>query len=104
MLLLSLCLCALSADPAAAADAREVRKQYVELAGKKDKDAVVALWKANPGLVLQVIDADLEGSLKDMEKGEAPDSAKVKEKQQRALFGAECATVATGHPILLDYA
>jgi hypothetical protein len=32
------------------------------------------------------------------------DSAKVKEKQQRALFGAECAVIATGHPILGDYA
>ncbi len=88
----------------APADFKEVRKQYVELAGKHDKDGVVALWKANPGIVLPVIDVDLEGSLKDMEKGEAATSATVKEKQQRALFGAECATIATGHPILLDYA
>ena len=90
--------------PSVAADKKDVRKQFVELAGKKDKDALVALWKANPGAVLPVIDADLEGSLKDMEKGEAADSAKVKEKQQRALFGAECAALATGHPILVDYA
>lgn len=90
--------------PSPAADKKDVRKQFVELAGKKDKDALVALWKANPGAVLQVIDADLESSLKDMEKGEAADSAKVKEKQQRALFGAECAVIATGHPILMDYA
>ena len=101
MLLLSLVL---SLVPAAPADMKEVRKQFVELAAKKDSDALVALWKANPGIVLPVIDADLEGSLKDMEKGEAPDSAKVKEKQQRALFGAECAVLATGHPILGDYA
>jgi hypothetical protein len=90
--------------PSAPADKKDVRKQFVELAGKKDKDALVALWKANPGVVLSVIDQDLEGSLRDMEKGEAPDSAKVKEKQQRALFGAECAAIATGHPILVDYA
>jgi hypothetical protein len=105
MLLLPLLLSIAPAlTPSPAADKKDVRKQYVELAGKKDKDAIVALWKANPGLVLQVIDQDLEGSLRDMEKGEAADSAKVKEKQQRALFGAECAAIATGHPIVVDYA
>jgi hypothetical protein len=88
----------------APADKKDVRKQFVELAAKQDKDALVALWKANPGVVLPVIDNDLEGSLKDMEKGEAVDSPKVKEKQQRALFGAQCAELATGHPILCDYA
>jgi len=103
MLLLPLVLCLVPALPAPA-DAKAVRKQFVELAAKKDKDALVVLWKANPGAVLQVIDADLEGSLKDMEKGEPADSPKVKEKQQRALFGAECAAIASGHPILLDYA
>ena len=107
-MLLPLCLVLASAAPAPAplplADAKEVRKQFVELAGKKDKDALVALWKANPGLVLPTIDRDLEGSLAAMEKGEKPDAAKVKEQQQRALFGAECAVLATGHPILLDYA
>lgn len=103
MLLLPLLLSVAPAF-AAPADMKEVRKQYVELAGKHDKDAVVALWKANPGIVLPVIDADLEGSLRDIEKGEAADSVKVKEKRERALFGAECATIATGHPIFLDYA
>src|SRR5258707_1831811 len=103
MLLLCLLLSVAPALPAPA-DAKDVRKQYVELAGKHDKDAIIALWKANPAVVLPVIDADLEGSLKDMEKGEPPDSAKVKEKQQRALFGAEGAALATGHPILGDYA
>src|SRR5689334_9024 len=90
--------------PSVPADKKDVRKQFVELAGKQDKDALVALWKANPGLVLQVIDQDLEGSLAAMEKGEPVDSAKVKERQQRALFGAECAVIASGHPILMDYA
>ncbi|MBK7641609.1 MAG: hypothetical protein IPJ19_00940 [Planctomycetes bacterium] len=88
----------------ARADFKEVRKQYVELAGKHDKDAVVALWKANPGMVLPAIDADLEGSLREQEKGNPPNMEKVKEQHTRALFGAECATIATGHPILLDYA
>jgi len=103
MLLLPLFL-SLAPAVSAPADMKEVRKQYVDLVAKKDKDGVVALWKANPGSVLPVIDADLEGSLKDMEKGEAVDSPKVKEKQQRALFGAECAALVTGHPILSDYA
>jgi tetratricopeptide (TPR) repeat protein len=103
MLFLPLCLCLAPALPAPA-DQKEVRKQFVELSAKQDKDALVALWKANPGLVLQVIDADLEGSLREQEKGEPAGSAKVKEKQQRALFGAECAALATGHPILPDYA
>lgn len=100
-MLLPLCLVLVLSAPA---DRKEVRQQFVELAGKQDKEALVALWKANPGLVLQVIDMDLEGSLKDQEKGEAADSPKVKEKQQRALFGAHCAELATGHPIVLDYA
>jgi len=105
MLLLPLLLSVAPAlTPSTTADKKDVRKQFVELAGKKDKDALVALWKANPGVVLPVIDQDLEGSLRDMEKGEPADSAKVKEKQQRALFGAECAAIATGHPILVDYA
>lgn len=103
-MLLSLLLVLATAAPAPAVDAKEVRKQFVELAAKKDKDALVALWKANPGLALPTIDRDLEGSLAAMEKGEKPDAAKVKEQQQRALFGAECAVLATGHPILLDYA
>ena len=103
-MLLTLFLTLAAAAPAPVLDAKEVRKQFVELAAKQDKDALVALWKANPGLVLPVIDNDLEGSLKDMEKGEPVDSPKVKEKQQRALFGAQCAEIATGHPILRDYA
>jgi tetratricopeptide (TPR) repeat protein len=88
----------------APADFKEVRKQFVELAAKKDQDALVALWKANPGIVLPVIDADLEGSLKEQETSAAPDMQKVKALHARALFGAECARIATGHPILCDYA
>jgi hypothetical protein len=103
MLLLPLLLSLAPALPARA-DFKEVRKQFVDLAARQDKDALVALWKANPGSVLPVIDADLEGSLKEQEKSATPDMEKIKTMHARALFGAECATIATGHPILADYA
>lgn len=88
-----------------ALDARaDVRKQFVEIADKKDHDACVALWRAHPDLILSTIDADLEGSLKLREKSTEPDLAKIKALQERALWGAEIAFEAGGQPIFRDYA
>lgn len=82
---------------------KDVRAQFVELAKKVDHDAVLALWRAHPGDVLGTIDADLEGSLKVREKAE-PDLEKVAALHARALWGAEIAFEASGHPLILDYA
>lgn len=94
--------------PAVAAPAPDIRsdtrKQFVEIAGKKDHDACLALWRAHPELVLTTIDADLEGSLKLREKSPEPDLAKIAAMHERALWGAEIAFEASGHPIFRDYA
>ncbi len=95
-------LLALAPEPAA--EPKEVRKQFVQLATAKDHDGCLALWRANPTLVLGTIDADLEGSMKVREKSGDPDLKKIEEMQSRALWGAEIAFEATGHPILRDYA
>ena len=85
-------------------DSKAVRKQFVELAGKQDHDACLALWRANPGAVLGTIDADLEGSLKVREKAGEPDLQKINELLTRAMWGAQIAAEASGHPMILDYA
>lgn len=95
-------LLSLAVEPAA--EPKEVRKQFVQLATAKDHDGCLALWRANPTLVLGTIDADLEGSLKARESAKEPDLKKIEEMQTRALWGAEIAFEATGHPILRDYA
>lgn len=81
----------------------DVRARYVALADKGDRAGVVALWKANPGEVLGTIDADLEGSLADKEKGAKRDAPQVLAQHKRALFGASCATEAGVDPLLADY-
>lgn len=85
---------------------KEVRAKFVEFAGKKDHDGLLALWRANPGAVLGTIDADLEGSLKVREKAKdkEPDMAKIAEMHARALWGARIAFEASGDPMILDYA
>ncbi|MBL8858963.1 MAG: hypothetical protein JNL28_10690 [Planctomycetes bacterium] len=85
-------------------DAKTVRQQFVELAGKQDRAACLALWRANPSAVLGTIDADLEGSLKVREKSAYPDLRKITEMLDRAMWGAEIAAEAGGHPMILDYA
>lgn len=95
-------LLALAPEPVA--EPKEVRKQFIELAAAKDRAGCVALWRAHPGLVLSTIDADLEGSLKVREKSAEPDLKKIAELHERALWGAEIAFEASGHPILRDYA
>lgn len=101
-MLLSLLLVS-TASVALPADPKEVRKQFVELADKQDRPALVELWKKNPTLVLPTIDRDLESSLAEIEKGAKPDSDKVKALHKRALFGASCAYEASGHPMIFDY-
>jgi tetratricopeptide (TPR) repeat protein len=81
----------------------DVRARFVELADKGDRDGVVALWKAHPGDVLGVIDADLEGSLAAKEQGAKRDASEVVAQQRRALFGADCALAAGVDPLLADY-
>lgn len=81
----------------------DVRTRFVELADKGDRAGVVALWKANPGEVLGTIDADLEGSLADKEKGAKRDAPEVLAQHKRALFGASCALEAGVDPLLADY-
>ncbi len=97
-----------AAQPAPAAQApapgQEVRKQFMDLATKKDHDACLALWKANPDAVLQTIDADLEGSLKARERSTDPNMVAILDMHARALWGAQIAFEATGDPLILDYA
>ena len=91
------------ASPMPAAQEPDVRARFVELADKGDRDGVVALWKANPGEVLGVIDADLEGSLAAKEQGAKRDAPEVLGMRRRALFGADCALAAGVDPLLADY-
>jgi hypothetical protein len=82
----------------------QVTAQYHKLAAAKDAPALAKLWKDNVGLVLQTIDADLEGSLALWENApEAAPATEIKALQQRALFGAQVASEALGQPIFLDY-
>jgi hypothetical protein len=105
-MLFSFCLVLLQTPsaPAPVQNPKEARAQFVELAGKKDHDACLALWKAHPDAVLPTIDADLEGSLKAREKsGDAKPDA-VAAMHARAIWGAQIAFEATGDPLILDYA
>jgi hypothetical protein len=82
----------------------EVRKQFVDLAAKNDRAAIVALWKAHPSAALRVIDQDLEGGLAKIEKDGNADSKELKEMYDRALLGARAADEALGRPIFGEYA
>ncbi|MCB9913626.1 MAG: hypothetical protein H6828_00590 [Planctomycetes bacterium] len=92
--------------PVAVQDRRaEVRDAYHELAAAGDEAGLRALWGANPALVLQTIDADLEGSLAKWEAApDAPPTDEIAALHARALFGARCATLELGRPIFVDYA
>jgi len=83
----------------------EVRARYEALAGAQDPDGLAELWGKNRGLVLQTIDADLEGSLALWEAApEAPPTEEIRALQERALFGARVASRHFREPIFLDYA
>lgn len=88
---------------------KEVRAKFTAAHASSDAKACAALWRAHPGVVLQVIDADLEGSLNVREKAKAEtltadEQKKVDEMHARALFGARAAYEASGDPLILDYA
>lgn len=97
-------LAAAFVSPAGLTPQREIAAKYHELAAKEDHAGLVALWKENPGAILYTIDADLEGSLAEVEKSEAPDREKIAMLHARALFGAQAAEEATGRPIFVEYA
>ncbi len=83
---------------------KDAKQRFESLHKAGDRAGCVALWKANPGLVLRVIDADLEGSLLVHESSKTPDMAQIQALHTRALWGASAAVEATGHPIFGDYA
>jgi tetratricopeptide (TPR) repeat protein len=94
-----------AAKPAAGKSKRaEIRAKFEELFTKDDRAGCLALWKENPGYVLPTIDADLEGSLRVYETAVEPDMKEIGRMHKRALWGAEIAAEASGHPIILDYA
>jgi tetratricopeptide (TPR) repeat protein len=82
----------------------DVKSKFEELHQKDDRAGCLALWKEHPEYVLRAIDADLEGSMRVYESSNEPDMAKIQALHKRALWGAEIAVEATGHPIILDYA
>jgi hypothetical protein len=104
MLHLALALAFLSpAAPGPQDDA--VRTDFVALFEGREKDGLLELWRANPASILTTIDADLEGALAEWErKPDAPDAAAIAQLHERALWGAQAATEATGNPIFADYA
>jgi hypothetical protein len=82
-----------------------VRTDFVALFEGREKEGLLELWRANPGAILTTIDADLEGALAEWEKQpDAPDAAAIALRHERALWGAQAATEATGNPIFADYA
>ncbi|MFT7486866.1 MAG: hypothetical protein ACI9F9_002723 [Candidatus Paceibacteria bacterium] len=87
-------------------DRREVvMETYHALAKIEDLEGLADLWKQNRGLVLQTIDADLEGGLSLWEKSpEKPPVAEISALQTRAMFGARAASLAFSQPIFTDYA
>lgn len=110
--MIALALAVLTAvSPAAFAQTspKEVRAKFTAAHASSDAKACAELWRANPSVVLPVIDADLEGSLGVREKAKsetlsADDQKKVDEMHARALFGARASFEASGDPLILDYA
>jgi tetratricopeptide (TPR) repeat protein len=81
----------------------DIKSRFEELSAKNDRAGCLALWKENPEYVLRTIDADLEGSMRVYESSSEPDTKKIDAMHKRALWGAEIAAEASGHPIVLDY-
>ncbi len=83
----------------------KVTAQYEALCEARDEAALGKLWNENVGLVLQIIDADLEGSLALWEKSKSdPPQDDIARLQARALYGARIASSALSQPIFIDYA
>lgn len=82
-----------------------VRTDFVALFEGREKEGLLELWRSNPSSILTTIDADLEGALAEWEKKpDAPDLGAIALLHERALWGAQAATEATGNPIFADYA
>lgn len=81
-----------------------LRARFEKAYEARDRAACAALWKEAGELVLPLVDADLEGSLKLMETSTAPDMQRVKTMRERAQWGAELASEVTGSPLFADYA
>src|SRR5689334_2089441 len=82
----------------------ELRKRYETASAAHDRAACEATWRDAKELVLPLVDADLEGSMKLVEKGEKPDSERVRAMHERALWGAAIAAELLDRPLLYDYA
>ncbi|RKY20646.1 MAG: hypothetical protein DRQ55_07015 [Planctomycetota bacterium] len=85
--------------------ALDITEEYQRLFAVGDEAGMAQLWLANPGAILVTIDADLEAGLATWEQSPAnPDAEAVAALHDRALWAAEVASRATGHPIFADYA
>ncbi|HVS19627.1 MAG TPA: hypothetical protein VMT18_13570 [Planctomycetota bacterium] len=105
MLTLALAFVLSTPAPAPAVRQDQVRTDFVALFEGREKEGLLELWRENPGAILVTIDADLEGALGLWEKQpDAPDTAGIAERHERALWGAQTATELTGNPIFADYA
>jgi len=83
----------------------EVQASYAALHEARDEEGLAKLWSENMGLVLQTIDADLEGGLALWEAApEDPPRERITALHARALFGARVAAEALDRPLLHDYA
>ncbi|MFT5284123.1 MAG: hypothetical protein ACI8TQ_000279 [Planctomycetota bacterium] len=91
----------------------DIKADYHGLAAAGSQAELVELWKANEAMVLSTIDQDLEGSLALWEEAQltnpgqplsAEAAQKVAELSERALFGAQAASLAFDRPIFSDYA
>lgn len=81
-----------------------LRQRFERAYDARDAAACTALWKEAGELVLPLIDADLEGSLKLVETSAAPDLARLKTMRARAQWGAGLAGELSGSPLFADYA
>lgn len=86
----------------------DVSAKFSALAQKRDRAAVVELWRANPEATLSTIDQYLEGSLAKLEEareaGTQVDKAEIRKMREAALFGASAADETFGTSIFSDYA
>jgi hypothetical protein len=83
----------------------DVTEDYHRFFEARDADGLAAVWIANPGAILVTIDADLEASLSLWEANPSqPDAEAVTALHDRAVWGAEVASRATGRSIFADYA
>jgi hypothetical protein len=79
--------------------------EYQRAAQARDRAALEALFKQEPGRALATFDQDLEGSLALWEAAPGkPDQAGIDQLEARALFAAQVAAAALGQPLLADYA